>query len=78
MQRSVSYKFDNILVLDYYLSVAVRSPPSGHCSRIEGRRDAGKQEGNEGWEGGKEVEKDEGIVEEDKKKSQSLRWISSS
>lgn len=43
MQRSVSYKFDNILVLDYYLSAAVWSPPSGHCSRLDGGWDGEKQ-----------------------------------
>lgn len=41
MQPSVSYKFDNILVLDYYLSAAVWSP-SGHCSRLERGREIEK------------------------------------
>lgn len=43
MQRSESYKFDNILVLDYYLRDVVWSPPLGHCSRLEGGKEGGGQ-----------------------------------
>lgn len=51
-RRSVSYKFDNILLRDYYLSAAVWSPPSGHCSRLEGvARDGGREGGRWGMGG---------------------------
>lgn len=52
-RRSVSYKFDNILVRDYYLSAAVWSPPSGHCSRLEGVASDGGREGGRWGMGGK-------------------------
>lgn len=49
----MSYKFDNILVRDYYLSAAVWSPPSGHCSRLEGVARDGGGEGGRWGTGGK-------------------------
>lgn len=50
----MSYKFDNILVRDYYLSAAVWSPPSGHCGRLEGvARDGGREGGRWGMVWGK-------------------------
>lgn len=41
------------------------SPPSGHCSRLEGSREIEKgKEENEVWEGKKETKKNGGIVGE--------------
>ena len=80
MQRSVSYKFDNILVLDYYLSAAVWSPPSGHCGRLEDggvrEKEEGEErnEGCEGGEGGRERWKDHDSESRSKMISFSGKW----